>query len=114
MSNIRRQPKFLSIFAALTPIFAGLATEGNAQTVPTSFPAAIVCYVEADQSWRVGYLLKVNKSGDASYIAPNGSLTLTVDTKGLVKLAPAVVDCSGKTLDELRSMGRTLEFRRKD
>ena len=72
-----------------------------------------MCYAEPDQSWRVGYLYKVNKNGDAMYVAANGKLTATVNAKGVVEAPtnrPAGVDCYGKTLDELRSNSRVLEF----
>ena len=65
-----------------------------------------MCYAEADQSWQVGYLHRVEKNGDARYISPDGRLGATVNAKGLV-LEPtdraAGLDCYGKTLDELRS-----------
>jgi hypothetical protein len=49
--------------------FLVLATQTVAQTVPPNIPAAIMCYAEADQSWRVGYLSKVSKNGDAEYVS---------------------------------------------
>lgn len=86
----------------------------SAQTAPPEFPIAIICYAPADQSWRTGYLYRVQKSGDALYIAPDGKLGATVDATGTV-LAPknrrAGLDCYGKTLVELRATGRVLEFR---
>jgi len=92
-----------------------LATGAVAQSVPPNLPAAIMCYAQADQSWRVGYLFRVNKNGDAIYIAPDGRLSATVDAKGVVAAPtnrPAGLDCYGKSLDELRSNGRAMEFQR--
>src|SRR6186713_2607584 len=92
-----------------------LATGAVAQAVPPNLPAAIMCYAPADQSWRVGYLSRVSKNGDATYLTPDGRLNATVDAKGLVAAPtnrPAGVDCYGKTLDELRSNGRVMEFQR--
>jgi len=92
-----------------------LATGAVAQAIPPNLPAAIMCYAQADQSWRVGYLFRVNKNGDAIYIAPDGRLSATVDAKGVVAAPtnrPAGLDCYGKSLDELRSNGRVMEFQR--
>jgi hypothetical protein len=72
-------------------------------------------HAQADQSWRVGYLYRVNKNGDAMYITPNGKLAAMVDAKGVVVAPtnrPPGVDCYGKTLDELRSNSRILDFQR--
>jgi hypothetical protein len=92
-----------------------LATGAVAQTVPPNLAAAIICYAQADQSWRVGYLFRVNKNGDAIYTTPDGRLSAMVNAKGVVAAPtnrPAGVDCYGKTLDELRSSGRIMEFQR--
>jgi len=92
-----------------------LATGAVAQTPPPNLPAAIMCFAQADQSWRVGYLFRVNKNGEATYTTPDGRLSATVDAKGLVAAPtnrPAGVDCYGKTLDELRTNGRFMEFQR--
>jgi hypothetical protein len=70
---------------------------------------------QADQSWRVGYLFRINKNGDATYMTPDGRLSATINAKGVVAAPtnrPAGVDCYGKTLDELRSGGRIMEFQR--
>jgi hypothetical protein len=108
-------PKLALPVTAVTSVLLTLATEALAQAVPPNLPAAIICYAQSDQSWRVGYLLKVNKNGDAIYITPDGRLSTMVDAKGVVRPPtnrPAGVDCYGKTLDELRSMGRIMEFQR--
>jgi hypothetical protein len=110
-----RMLKFPSALVAVSGMLLTLATQTAAQTVaPPNLPAAIMCYAEPDQSWRVGYLYKVNKNGDAEYISANGKLSATLNAKGVVEAPtnrPAGVDCYGKTLDELRSKGRVMEFK---
>jgi hypothetical protein len=67
---------------------------------------------ESDHSWRVGYLFEINQNGDVMYLSANGQLGATVDASGTVVAPanrPAGLDCYGKTLDELRSSGRTME-----
>ena len=108
-------PKRPLAMTAVTSMLVILATATIAQTVPPTLPAAIICYAQADQSWRVGYLYTINKNGDAMYIAPNGKLAAMVDAKGVVVAPtnrPPGVDCYGKTLDELRSNSRLLDFQR--
>jgi hypothetical protein len=95
-----------------TSMLLALATSVEAQQVPPDLPAAIICYAEADQSWRIGYLYRVSGDGTAVYMAPNGSLAATLDANGVLlkpKDRPAGLDCYGKTLDELRSSGRVME-----
>jgi len=49
------------------------------------------------------------------YTSLAGHLDATVNAKGVVVAPtnrPAGVDCYGKTLDELRSNGRVLDFQR--
>jgi hypothetical protein len=92
-----------------------LSSGAVAQTVPPDLPAAIICYAPADQSWRVGYLGRVNNNGSSIYIAADGRLSATINAKGVVvppTNRPSGLDCYGKTLDELRSSGRILEFQR--
>ena len=106
--------KFPSALVAVSGVLLTLVTQTAAQTLaPPNLPAAIMCYAEPHQSWRVGYLYKVNKNGDAEYISANGKLSATLNAKGVVEAPtnrPAGVDCYGKTLDELRSKGRVMEF----
>jgi len=107
--------KYRLALVAVSGVLFTFATGAVAQTVPPNLPAAIVCYAQADQSWRVGYLSRVNKDGGATYMTPDGRLSATVNAKGAVAAPtnrPAGVDCYGKTLDELRSNGRILEFQR--
>ena len=107
--------KFSLALAAVSGVFLTLATQIAAQTVPPpNLPAAIMCYAEAEQSWRVGYLFKVNKNGDAEYVSANGKLGATLNAKGVVEAPtnrPAGLDCYGKTLADLRSNGRVMEFK---
>jgi hypothetical protein len=115
VTMVFHMPKPPPAVTAVTSMLVTLATGAVAQTAPPNFPAAIICYAQADQSWRVGYLHTVSKNGDAAYIAPNGRLGATVNAKGVVLAPtnrPAVLDCHGKTLDELRSNGRILDFQR--
>jgi hypothetical protein len=108
-----QMPKLRIAVTAVTSVLAALATGARAQTVPANLPAAILCFAPPDQSWRAIYLSKVNKNGDVVYITPDGRLTAKVNAKGVME-APTdrqgSVDCYGKTIDELRSSGRILEF----
>jgi hypothetical protein len=115
MANVSHMTKLPLVVTAVTSMFVTLTTGAVAQTVPPNLPAAIICYAPADQSWRVGYLFRVNKNGDTIYISPDGRLSATVNAKGVVAVPtnrPAGLDCYGKTLDELRSNGRIMEFQR--
>lgn len=111
MSNFFRMPAW-SVAVVAAPVL--LSTIAEAQTAPPNLPAAIMCYASADQSWRIGYLYKINNDGSAIYMAPNGNLAATLDSNGVLlppKDRPAGLDCYGKTLDELRSNGRVMELR---
>jgi len=115
MVNISHMPKYPLAATALTSMLVAFTTGAVAQTVPPNLPAAIICYAPADQSWRVGYLFRANKSGDTIYTSPDGRLSATVNVKGVVAAPtnrPAGLDCYGKTLDELRASGRIMEFQR--
>jgi hypothetical protein len=101
--------------AAASSMLATLTTGAIAQTVPANLPATIICYAPPDQSWRAIYLLRVTKDGDSLYITPDGRLIVKVNGKGLIESPTdrhGSVDCYGKTLDELRSSGRILEFQK--
>jgi hypothetical protein len=113
MTNVSQMPKLALAVTAVTSMLVSFATGAIAQAVPPNLPAAIMCYAEPDQSWRVGYLYRINKNGDAEYVSGNGKLSATLNAKGVVEAPtnrPAGVDCYGKTLDELRSKGRVMEF----
>jgi hypothetical protein len=115
MTDVSHLPKLPMAVTVVTGVLVTLVTGAVAQTVPPNLPAAVMCYAEADQSWRVGYLYKVNKNGEAMYISADGRLSATVNANGVVEAPtnrPAGVDCYGKSLDELRSNGRTMEFQR--
>lgn len=101
--------------AAVISVLIPLATGTVAQTAPPDLPMAIFCYAQQNKSWRVGYLHEVNQNGDATYMALSGRLSATVNAKGVVvppTNRPAGLDCYGKSLDELRSNGRVMEFQR--
>jgi hypothetical protein len=115
MTNASTNASYIlnSAVTAVVSMLATLPTGAVAQTVPANLPAAIICYAPPDQSWRVAYLSKVGKNGDKVYITPDGRLTATVNAKGIMEAPtnrPGSVDCYGKTVDELRSSGRILEF----
>jgi hypothetical protein len=115
MTNVSHVPKLPIAVTAVSSVLVTFGTGAVAQTDPPNLPAAIICYAQADQSWRVGYLYQVNKNGDATYMALRGRLAATVNAKGVVvppTNRPAGLDCYGKTLDELRSNGRIMEFQR--
>jgi hypothetical protein len=115
MTNDSHMPKLPLAATVVASMLVTLATGAVAQTVPPNLPAALICYAKADQSWRVGYLHRVNKNGEAIYLSADGKLSGTVNAKGVVEAPtnrPAGVDCYGKTLDELRSSGRIMEFQR--
>ena len=99
---------------AVASILVSLAGGAAAQSAPPDFPLAILCFVEKTQTWNVGYLREVGEDGSAIYSPLSGSLSVTVNADGLVEPPsdrPAVVDCHGKTLDELRAAGRLAEFK---
>ena len=78
-------------------------------------PLAVICFSEQTQTWRIGYLQQVSKDGSAICVVLAGDLRVTVNANGLVQPPsdrPADVDCFGKTLNELRTAGRVVEFRR--
>lgn len=91
-----------------------ISAETFAQAVP-SLPIAVFCYAQQEKEWRVGYLYRVAGNGDAMYLSANGKLGATINAKGVVEMPtnrPTGLDCYGKTLDELRSNGRVMEFQR--
>ena len=107
-------PKHPLVATAVVSVLLTAATGSDAQTAPPDFPLAILCFVEKTQTWNVGYLREVREDGSATYSPLSGSLSVTVNADGLVEPPsdrPAVVDCHGKTLDELRAAGRLAEFK---
>jgi len=102
--------------AAVTALsmLVGLPTKSVAQTAP-DLPQAVICWSASGQVWRVGYLSQVNNDGTANYLSPGGQLSVMVSAKRIVEdpeNRAGEVDCYGKTIDELRGMGRTVEFQR--
>ena len=99
---------------AIISMVVTFATATVAQTVP-NVPIAVFCYAQQDKEWRVAYLSKVNENGDAVYVSANGRIGATINANGVVLPLTnqrAGTDCYGKTLDELRSNGRVMEFQR--
>ena len=57
----------------------------------------------------------IKEDGTATYMGTSGRLSATVNSKGVVEPPsnrPVQLDCFGKTLDQLRAMGRVMEFQR--
>ena len=108
--------KFSLAVTAVTSVLVTLATgPAVAQKAPPQLPLAIICWNEQAKIWRVGYLSTVKEDGTATYAVLTGQLSSTIDAKGVVvppSNRPANLDCFGKTLDELRALGRVLEFQR--
>ena len=105
-------PKLPLAATAVASVLLTLATGSVAQTVPPDLPLAIICFNDKTQTWAVGYLHVVNEDASATYVAPAGGLSATVNAKGLVQPPsdrPAGVDCFGKTLKELRAAGRVMD-----
>ena len=108
-------PKFPLTLVAVPGVFLILATGTIAQTAPPNIPIAIICYIEQNQSWRVGYLNRINQNGDAEYATADAKLGATINAKGLVLAPtnrPSALDCIGKTVDELRANGRVMDLQR--
>jgi len=71
-------------------------------------PIALVC--QSPETKMVGYLAYFKRDGSAVYRSL-GRLAATVDANGLVETSVDRTegDCAGKTIEELRAMGRTIE-----
>lgn len=108
--------KLLLAVTAVTSAFATLAIgSAVAQKIPPELPLAIVCWSEQTKSWAVSNLSTIKEDGTATYVGANGRLSGTVNAKGIVDLPSnrkATFDCVGKSLDQLRAMGRLVEFPR--
>jgi hypothetical protein len=101
--------------SAATSVLVALATGAIAQKVPPELPLAIFCWSEPTRTWVVGNLSTIKEDGTATYVGSNRRLSGTVNAKGIVEPPsnrPAAIDCYGKTLDQLRAMGRVMEFQR--
>lgn len=104
-------PKF-SISIMAFSLLATLATESAAQTLPADIPLGIVCYSQKSQTWAVGYLNTINGNGTATY---RGQHTATLNADHVLeppKDRATVLDCYGKSLDQLRAMGRLIPLQR--
>jgi hypothetical protein len=102
---------WLALIAVIS-VLVTLATTSIAQTLPPDLPLGIVCWSPKSKTWIVGYLHSVSENGAATYRGQH-SATLSADR---VVSTPsdraAVLDCYGKTLDQLRAMGRLIPFQR--
>ncbi|MEK1887656.1 MAG: hypothetical protein AAAB35_08800 [Phyllobacterium sp.] len=104
---------FATIMAMGGSVQVTLATESVAPSVPTGLPLGIMCWNERTKNWAVGYLATVEKDGTATYMPAGGQLSAKVSAKGMVespKNRPAIFDCYGKTIEELRAIGRIIDF----
>jgi hypothetical protein len=98
----------------VTSVLAALATGAVAQKLPEA-PLAVVCWNERTKIFVVGNLATIKEDGTSTYVGPSGRLSATVNAKGLVEPPSdrtAALDCYGKTLDQLRAMGRVIELKR--
>ena len=87
---------------------AGQATEDEIR----KYPMAINC--DRDGALRFGYLSEIRTDGSAVYHSVDGRRAAQLNTKGVLEpLTPMKpTGCIGKSLDELRAEGRTVEFPR--
>ena len=92
----------------VSSLLATLATASVAQTLPPDLPLGIVCYSQQSRTWVIGYLNTVNENGSATYRGQHSAVLnadrVLVPPKGRA----AVIDCYGKSLDQLRAMGRLI------
>ncbi len=88
-----------------------LVVEGAvAQTALANYPLAIMC--RGEQIARVGYLYEIKRDGSATYITPDGRLSVTLNANGVLEKPPnraAAGDCYGKTVDQLRTNGNVID-----
>jgi hypothetical protein len=100
---------------AITSVLVALATGAVAQKAPPELPLAMFCWSEQTKTWVVGNLSTIKEDGSATYVGANGRLSGTVNAKGVVEPPsnrPVAIDCFDKTLEQLRAMGRLIEFQR--
>jgi hypothetical protein len=91
------------------------ATGAVAQKALPEVPLAIVCWNEQAKTFVVGNLSTIKEDGTGTYVGSSGRLSATVNAKGVVEAPsnrPAALDCYGKTLDQLRAIGRVIELKR--
>jgi hypothetical protein len=100
---------------AATSVLATIATGAVAQKTLPEAPLAVICWSEQAKTFVVGNLSTIKEDGTATYVGVGRRLSATVNAKGLVEPPSnrtAALDCYGKTLDQLRAMGRLIEFKR--
>ena len=73
------------------------------------FPSAVICNV-GNGTQVIGYLSRVRKDGTAIYRA--GDIVAVIDADGIVEHSHLRQegDCAGKSVEELRAAGQTVEF----
>jgi hypothetical protein len=99
----------------IASVLVALATSAVAQKASPEVPLAIICWNEQAKTFVVGNLSTIKEDGTATYVGSSGRLSATVNAKGVVEAPsnrPAALDCYGKTLDQLRTIGRVIEFKR--
>ena len=107
--------KLLLAVTAVTSVLVTLATGAVAQKALPEAPLAIICWNDRTKIFVVGNLATIKEDGTLTYVGPTGRLSATVNAKGLVEPPSdrtAALDCYGKTLDQLRAMGRVIELKR--
>jgi hypothetical protein len=110
----RNVPKFSLPVIAVGSLLVALTTTSVAQTLPSDIPLGIVCYNQKSQTWVMGYLNTFKENGIATYRGPtHGVANLNAD-RILVPPTDRVtaLDCYGKSLDQLRDMGRLIPVQR--
>jgi hypothetical protein len=105
-------PKFPLPVIVVSSLLATLATTSVAQTLPPDLPLGIVCYSQKSRTWVVGYLSMVHENGSAVY---RGQHSVTLNTDRVLvppKDREVVLDCYGKSLEQLGAMGRLIPLQR--
>ena len=105
-------PKLPLAVAAVTSVLVALATGSVAQTAPSGLPLAVVCWNQKTHNWVVAYLQTVQEDGTTVY--GTGRLSAKLNAKRVVETPsdrPAILDCFGKTLDQLRATGHLIEVK---
>ena len=87
------------------------AAERSAAQPSWDLPAAIICVVSGRSF--LGYLASVEADGTARYLGLDGGVAF-VDAEGRFQPTTTMKagDCAERTIDDLRSSGKTLEFQR--
>ena len=90
-----------------------LAAQGGAWAQEADLgdlPLAIIC--DKGGGTGIGYLSEIQPDGTIIYISADGRIAASVTPDGAITPAGDLVEgsCSGRTLDELRAAGRTIEM----